>query len=296
MTGFEHTQQAEHDRASRWVRFWDAGTWWKALLFLVAYWGVYQLLALGVTTLAAGLVERDDILSTPLSVLLGVAVPILLAGVLLLLFAQSLGWLRPLFARQPVRGRAWMWVAVVLVLIPIVVRLVATRWSAWSVAQVLAILFLGLCIGLTEELATRGIIVRMLRGGGYHERLVFVLSSLFFALLHAGNIISGQDVATVALTVVYAFGFGAMMYLALRVTGRLVWVILLHAATDPTTILAAGGIDTHSPAAGGSTGLLSIAGLFSIAYIAVALLAVFLVTDRTRDRDPDPEADRAARP
>jgi membrane protease YdiL (CAAX protease family) len=279
MAEHEHDVDQGREPRSAWTRFWNAGTWWKALLFIAVYWGVYQLIGLGVTTLAAGLVVRDDILSTPLSVLFGVAVPILLAGLLLLLFARSLGWIRPLFARQPVDGRAWMWVAVVLVLIPIVVRLVATQWSAWSVAQVLAILFLGLCIGLTEELATRGIVIRMLRGGGYHERLVFVLSSLYFALLHAGNLVTGQDVATVATTVVYAFGFGAMMYLSLRVTGRLIWVILLHAATDPTTILATGGIDTHSAAAGAS-GLLSIAGLFSIAYVVLALAAIFLVKNR----------------
>ena len=57
------------------------------------------------------------------------------------------------------------------------------------------------------------------------------------------NLFSGQAVTTVAFTVFYTFGFGVLMYLTLRVTGFLVWAMLVHGLTDPTTILASGGID-----------------------------------------------------
>ena len=142
-----------------------------------------------------------------------------------------------------------MWVAIPLLVIPIFLRLVATNWSAYSVGLVLPVMaFFGLCVGFTEELATRGIVVNMLRNGGYGERLVFVLSTAYFALLHSGNILTMEPLV-VALTVLYTLVFGAMMYLSMRVTGSITWAILLHAATDPTTFLATGGIDaaTGSP-------------------------------------------------
>ena len=158
-----------------------------------------------------------------------------------------------------------MWVAVLLVVVPIFLRLMATNWSAYSIGLVLVMAFFGLCVGFTEELATRGIVVNMLRNGGYGERLVFVLSSLYFALLHSGNLLTGMAPLVVAVTVVYTFGFGAMMYLSMRATGRITWAILLHAATDPTTFLATGGIDATSATAGAEE-LISLAGLFNSAY------------------------------
>lgn len=258
-----------------WVGFWSAGRWWKAVLLIAVYWGVYQLLGLLCGTVFASQIDRGNFLD-PGTLFFGEIIPILISGLLLLLFARSVRWLGDLFGPQPVPRRPWMWLAVVLVLIPIVIRLVATEWSAYSVVTVLTILLLGLCVGFTEELATRGLVVTMLRKGGSGERLAFVLSSLLFALLHSGNVLSGQAPLLVLITVIYTFGFGAMMYLSLRATGRLYWAMLLHAATDPTTILATGGIDGHSASAG-SAGLIGFAGLFNWAYIIFALVAIFLV-------------------
>jgi len=42
---------------------------------------------------------------------------------------------------------------------------------------------------------------------------------------------------------VYAFGFGVCIYLSMRVSGFLLVAIVLHGLTDPTTILATGGLD-----------------------------------------------------
>jgi membrane protease YdiL (CAAX protease family) len=172
-----------------------------------------------------------------------------------------------------------MWVAVVLVLVPVVLHLVATDWSSYDVTVILTVFALGLCIGFAEEVLTRGVAVTMLRRAGYGEKVVMVLSSLLFALLHASNLVSGQDLLTVGTTVVFAFGFGTMMYLSMRITGSIVPAILLHAATDPTTILATGGIDTHGANAG-SDALNAFAGTFNVVFVALAVLAVFLVSGR----------------
>ena len=271
---------------SGWVRFWNQGTWWKALLLVAVYWVVYELLGRGIAAVFGDVIDEANPLADAMSVLLGMALPIVLAGLLLFGFARSLGWTRELFGPQPVRGRGWMWLAVALIIVPILMRLIATNWSAYSVTLVVSILLLGLCVGFTEELATRGLVVTMIRRGGHSERLAFMLSSLFFALLHVGNILSGQAPALVLVTVIYTFGFGAMMYLSMRVTGRLVWAMLLHAATDPTTILATGGIDAHSHTEGAG-GLIALAGLFNFLYILFGLIAVFIVREHSHRNRTD---------
>jgi uncharacterized protein len=273
------------DAASGWARFWNRGGWWRAVLVTVAYAAIYQGLGFVIGLIFGGFTDDENPLSNPLSVFFGIALPIILGGLVLIAFAASVGWLTPLLrGRQPVAGRPWMWVAVALVVIPIIMRLFAAEWSAYSATLVLSILFLGLCVGFTEELLTRGINVNLLRRGGHSERVVLVVSSALFAILHSTNVFSGQPPLSVAFTVLYTFGFGAMMYLSLRVTGRLVWAMLLHAATDPTTILATGGIDAHGEV-GGSDALISAAGVFNVVYIFAALIAIFLVKGRAASAD-----------
>ena len=55
--------------------------------------------------------------------------------------------------------------------------------------------------------------------------------------------------------------------------------MLLHAATDPTTILATGGVDAHGDTAG-SAEMIGFAGTFNFVYIAAAVLALTLVRGR----------------
>lgn len=269
-----------------WRRFWNRGGWWKAVLLAIVYLAVYQGIAFLSQTIFAGAIDTDNMFGAPLTIFFALAVPILIMGLLTLFFVRSLGWQGEIFGRQPVRGRGWMWIAVVLILVPTVIRLVAIQWSAYSVAVVLSALFFGLCVGLAEELLTRGVAVNLLRRAGYSERLVFLLSSLLFGLLHSVNILSGQPAIAVLITVIYTFGFGAMMYLSMRATGRFIWALLLHAATDPVTFLATGGIDAHGSTSG-DAGLLSIGAIFNYVYILAALIAIFFVKGKVYpDRSP----------
>jgi membrane protease YdiL (CAAX protease family) len=279
---------SEHERVTEngWRRFWDRGGWWKAVLAVVAYATLYEGFGFFRGTLFRGLIDKKDILADPQSVFFGLALPILLGGVVLMILIATLGWGREIFGRQPIKGSGWMWLAVVIILIPIVMRVAATKWSAYSTGVILTTLLTGVFIGFVEELLTRGIAVNLLRRAGYGEKAVLVLSSLLFSLLHSVNVFSGQSPLAVGITVVYTFGFGVMMYLVLRVTRSIIWPMLLHAATDPTTILAAGGVDTSSDSTG-STVLISAAGIFNYLYLAVAILAIILVKGKVyADRSP----------
>lgn len=276
-----------HDvtRASNpWRRFWERGGWWRALLLLVAYLVVYNGVGLLLGLAFRGLFVGDDPLGSVENVLFGLALPIILGGALpLVLFLWSVGWLRGMFARQPIRGRAWMWVAVALVLVPIVLRVAGIDWSAYSAGVIASTLFAGVAIGFAEELLTRGVAVDLLRRHGYGERAVAVLSSLLFALLHSSNLLAGQPVVTVLLTMAYTFGFGMMMYLVLRVTGHIIWPMILHALTDPTTMLVTGGIDGHGDTAG-SEGLIGLAGTFNFIYPVLGLIVILFISGRVHER------------
>ena len=245
------------------------------MLAAAVYLAFYVSLSFPISAWFGQYVDAENILATPASIFIGLALPILIGAIVLLCFIGSLGWFREIFGRQPIAGRWWMWIAVALLVIPIGLRVAATNWSEYSVGVILTMLATGLCIGIAEELITRGIAVNLLRRAGHGERTVMVLSSLIFALMHTVNAFT-QPLMGVAITVAYTFGMGVMLYLVLRVTGNIIWPILLHAATDPTTFLATGGLDAAG-ATSGSESLISLAGVFNYVYFAVAIVAIFLV-------------------
>ena len=267
----EPTPQQEPQ--SIWHRFWNRGGWWRALLFVAAYYAIYQLVGLVINALFGSAVNKDDVFADGLSVFVGLAAPILVTGIILVLVAISFGWLRELFGPQPIRGSWWMWIGVGIVVVFNLLRFVSVDYAGWDAGAVVAVLFAGLCVSFVEELVTRGFAVNLLRRGGYGERSVALLSSLLFAAMHAGNIFTGQNVLVVAVTIVYTFAFGLVMYVALRVTGNLIWPILLHATTDPSLILLSGGVDTT----GGNLHPGPLAGIAGLANWAVILFAIIIV-------------------
>jgi membrane protease YdiL (CAAX protease family) len=258
-----------------WRAFWERARWWKAIVAVVGYLVLYQLAGLGLGRIFGGLVDTDNVFRTPTSVFFALGAPLVVGAIILVGFAASLGWIRPIFARQPVRGRWWMWIFVVLAVIPIILRLSGIDYGFYGGAVVVTSFGVGLLIGFVEEFLYRGIVVKILRDSGLREWSVAVVSSLIFALSHSLNILSGQPALTVALTVIYTFGFGMLMYLVMRAAGSIVAVMLVHALTDPTTFLAAGAIDAsngaaHSPA-------IEIAGPFNIVFVGAALIAMIFV-------------------
>ena len=187
-----------------------------------------------------------------------------------------MGWNREMYGRQRIYRSWWMWIAPLTVLTPIMLRVLGIDWGRHGFDLVALVLATGLLIGFVEELLTRGIGVKMLRDAGHGEWAVAALSSLVFALLHSVNLLSGQALSTVGFTVVYAFAFGVLMYLTLRTTGFLVGAMILHGLTDPTTILAVGGID-QLRSGSESNDLLDAAGLVTIPLIAIGYVLLIFI-------------------
>lgn len=272
----------DQTQTNAWQRFWARGGWWRAVLlaavYLLVYLGLSQLIGLVIRPY----INVDDLYGDTTSVFLGSIVPIALMGLLLLAFAATLGWVPRLFRRRSNRAPRWMWVAVVITVLPPVLKIFGTDWSRFTPTLVLSLLFFGLCVGFAEELLTRGFAVEFLEHHGYSERAVFALSSLVFGLIHLQNLLGGGNPLYVFATVGYAMGFGAMMFLALHVSRWLIVPVLLHALTDPTTLMAAGGINDASAVAvtGGAHALITFASLFNFVYIAFGIVAIFLLPGR----------------
>jgi membrane protease YdiL (CAAX protease family) len=222
----------ERNQKSGWERFWERGGWWKALLLAAVYYGLYQLSALAISPLFRFAGQPGS----ATFVVVTTGLPILIGGILLLIFAWSVGWLGELFGPQ-LRGRGWMWIAVIVVLGTNILRFVALDYGKAGIPLVLSWLLTGLFIGFAEEFLTRGLVVKLMRTAGHGEVAVALVSAAVFAALHLGNAFGGAPIGATLFQVGYTFMFGIMMYLALRVTGRLIVPILLHASTDPSIFL-----------------------------------------------------------
>jgi hypothetical protein len=240
---------------------------------------VYLALYLGTGKLA-GLVDPgygdDELLSSVGAVFFQLTVGLVVGSVILTWFVVAMGWSAEIFGRQPVYRSRWMWVAPVLVALPILLRILDIDWGGPTLSVVLLVVASGLLVGYSEELLYRGIAVKMLRSGGHGERAVATLSALLFGLSHSINLFSGQGFETVGPTIVYTFAFGVLMYLSMRVIGFIVGAMVLHGLTDPTGFLASGGID-KLPGSGGTSTLADVVGLVTIVMVVVGLALVLCI-------------------
>ncbi|MEU1973062.1 CPBP family intramembrane glutamic endopeptidase [Microbacterium sp. NPDC019599] len=275
------TEQA----TSGWRRFWNRGGGWKALLLAAVYYALYQLMSIFLVGPLFSSVWGEQ--GSAEYVFFAVTLPIVLAGVLLVVFGLSIGWLRELFGPQPIRGREWMWIAVVAVLLFNVLRFAAIDYAEAGFAVVASWLLAGLAIGFAEETLTRGYVVDLMRRAGHGEFAVALVSAGIFAALHAGNLLTGQDLVPTLLQLVYTFCFGICMYLTLRVTGSLIWPILLHASTDPSIFLL-----TLHPS---QSPLTPIAGLGNFAVIGTGLVLMWFIRGKVAPTEPDGLPESATR-
>jgi len=284
----ETTPSAIDRDARGWRGFWNRGGWWKAVLIAVVYIALYNGAGLLLRPIVGGMVA-EDFLGDPVSAFISVGLQPLVGSVVLIIVAVSFGWLpRPLFGRQPVPRKWWFWIAPILILVPIVFHFFGIDYARYGLPVVLAILLAGVFVGFSEDFLTRGLVVVMLRRHGYREWAVMVLSSLIFASLHLSNLFAGQSFSIVGPTLVYTFAFGICMYATLRAGGNLIWPIILHALTDPTTILASGGIDDGTHSTVNTANLIATGGTF--AYVAWAIVLLIITRGDAQGRADAAEA------
>ncbi|MEV8213236.1 CPBP family intramembrane glutamic endopeptidase [Leifsonia sp. NPDC077715] len=169
----------------------------------------------------------------------GAGLSLIVASVALAITTSLLGWWRPaLFEAERSRHR-WPILVPILMALLAVVSLLLTDWSAVDLPFFAAAVVL-LLVGFTEELTARGLLLVGLRSR-LGEGWVWFLTSLLFGLMHGVNILLGQDVFATVIQIVFAFTAGTVFYIVRRVTGTLIWAMVLHAVWDFSQFLVGYG-------------------------------------------------------
>jgi membrane protease YdiL (CAAX protease family) len=230
---------------------------------LAVYVG-YVLLFSGVGK-ASG-VDYDDLGDTAGNLFRGADVALIIGTILLAVTTSLLGWWRPaLFEQHRSRAR-WPIIAPILMGVALVFNLVGTDWGSYDGAFFAASLPL-LLVGFTEEITTRGLLLTGLRSR-LGEGWVWFLTAALFGLLHLPNAYLGQAMGPTLQQIVFAFLAGTVFYILRRVTGTLIWAMVLHALWDFSTF--ASGHGAPSPFAGLS--VIAQIPAFALALIAVAFV------------------------
>ncbi|UXN28707.2 lysostaphin resistance A-like protein [Curtobacterium flaccumfaciens] len=160
----------------------------------------------------------------------GVGISLILGAIALTVVTTLLGWWRPAIREQHRSTSRWPVIAPALMTVLMLLNLIGTDWGAYDLGFFVASLVL-LLVGFTEEIATRGLLITALRSR-LGEGWVWFLSSLAFGLMHYVNVLSGQDFGRTSFQVLSAFLFGTVLYILRRITGTLVWAMVLHALWD----------------------------------------------------------------
>lgn len=203
----------------------------------------------------------------------GAGISLIVGAILLAATTSWLGWWRPaLFDRRRAEHR-WPIVAPMLMAVLVLVNLAVTDWSAYDLGFFGASLAL-LLVGFTEELTTRGLLLTGLRAG-LSEGWVWFLSTLAFGVMHYANVLGGQAFGPTSLQVLNAFLFGTTLYILRRVTGSLVWAMVLHALWDFSVFAIGKG--HPAPLAG-------VVGIVGIVVGVLSLIAVRWVITGTDER------------
>jgi hypothetical protein len=273
--------------------FLNKGGFWRLLALLVVYFAIY-LGAGQVAGLLRGESDGDGLLDSVSNVFFTLTFGLIVAAVLLTALTSYLGWNKEIYGRQPVYRSGWMWLGPIIAVVPIALRVLDIDWGGPALSVVLMVLATGLMIGYVEELLFRGIAVKMLRAAGHREFAVAVISSVLFGMSHSINALNGQELQTVGSTVLYTIAFGALMYLTMRSFRFIIAAMILHGLTDPTAILATGGIDEVAETA--ARGLAAVNGGFTFfVLIPIGIILMLCVRGKAgEDKTGAPAAEAPA--
>jgi membrane protease YdiL (CAAX protease family) len=196
----------------------------------IVIWAAYAIYAV-VSVLPFG-IDFDEVADTPSNVIKGIVIPLGLGAAALLAGVYFMGWWRPVLHEEH-RSPRWTLLIAAFTGLAVVVGLMRTDWGGKEGSLILWLAVGTLFIAVAEETLCRGILVTALRGG-VGEVGVWFWSALLYGLMHAANIVLGEDVGPTLAQVALSFFAGSVMYGVRRSTGTLLEPIVIHWLWDFT--------------------------------------------------------------
>lgn len=194
--------------------------------YLVVFYGVWIING----------IDYDNIGESSSTVLKWYVAPLAAGAVYLIIAVSILGWWRPALREVSRATPRWLLIGPIFMALMAVASIALKDLSGISMTFFLLVLSGSVLVGFCEEMATRGQLIVGLRGA-YTEPKVWFLSTLLFALMHLPNWVFGAGPGAIG-QVFFAFGGGTMLYLTRRLTGSLIFAMLLHGLWDFASFIA----------------------------------------------------------
>ena len=198
---------------------------WIGLAIYVGY-----VLVIYVVSKLSG-VAYTDIGTSAESTWRGAVMDLAVGAVLLTITTWLLGWWKPALFERKRSHHKWPIFVPALMLVVAIVNLSNTDWSQFDASFLLSLLALGIAVGFCEELMSRGLLLTAFRSR-FPEVWVWLLTSVLFGAMHLVNAALGAPVVNTLGQVVLAAMTGTSFYIVRRVTGSLIWAMVLHGIWD----------------------------------------------------------------
>jgi uncharacterized protein len=181
----------------------------------------------------SGVPYYTDFAKSSSNMLHGVLIPVAIGSLLLTVIAVWSGWWKDLWRdKYHIKGHNWMYIFVVLVVLEILGNFFKGNIGSLDTSLIVTIFVATAFVGYSEELLTRGLLIRGARGSGLSEVKVFLIVMLVFGLFHGINFLLGQAASATLQQMILAGLAGGVYYAIFRKTGFLVVTMVLHALFD----------------------------------------------------------------
>ena len=128
------------------------------------------------------------------------------------------------FTEKASAKKVWFYIPLALIIIPRLIVGIDFK----SAAYCLSLLFFTLCVGITEEIYFRGIILNLIKNSFTSIAAIVNLSALIFGLGHIASVIGTGDIIATILQIINAYFFGIVATETLLLTKSIYPLMAFH--------------------------------------------------------------------